>query len=236
MIHALTIEQRKSNIEHSQFTMSSHTSTSIFPQEQVLDGPCYPHCHPKPKTMATKRLRICMVVSSLFLIIVVTMLLTLILTIFKPKDPDISVHPVDLENFELFQPSVTKVPLGLVITIVNPNHGSFKYINSTGYLIYHDTIVAEVPLVTKFVPARSTINVSTFAGVMTRQLESDPKFWSDIEVGTLNFTSKATLPGKVTMLKIFKLKATVYITCDISFKLNISSMDADSSCISKIKL
>ncbi|KAJ1404335.1 Late embryogenesis abundant protein [Sesbania bispinosa] len=198
-----------------------------------MGNPKYPYYYPEPETMCTRGLKICLAVTSFFLVIVAILILILSLTIFKPKDPYVSVHPVGLENLDLFSTNSTSVPLDMVITIVNPNYGGFKWENSTGYLKYQDTIIAKVPIETKSIPAHSMTNVSTSAGLMSGKLTSDSKFWSDIEDGGLNFTSNATLHGKVHMLKVFKLKATVYISCDISF--NISSMSSDSSCISKIK-
>ncbi|KAL1325033.1 hypothetical protein HN51_035127 [Arachis hypogaea] len=186
--------------------------------------------------MARKGLRMCMIVCSIFLIVVVTIILAISLTILKPKDPDISVHPYGLENFQIIQPNVTAVPLGMVITIVNPNYGTFNYKNTTGYLSYHDINVAKAVVVSGSVPARGLFNITTVAGIMTQKLMDDTQFWSDIEVGTLNFEATITLPGKVTMLKIFKKKALVHVACDLSFKLNLSSIHTDSSCISKIKL
>lgn len=188
-----------------------------------------------PQPVATRRLKICLLVSSIFLVILGTVILTLSLTIFKPKNPYISIHPVGLENFELFSPnSTTDEPLNLVITIVNPNYGSFRCQNCSGSVKYRDAIVAEVPIKVKWIPARSTINVSTSAGIMTRKMISEPKFWSDVEAGSLNLTPKATLRGKVQLLKVLKLKATIYVSCALCF--NISSISADSSCISKIKV
>nr|KYP37000.1 hypothetical protein KK1_041841 [Cajanus cajan] len=184
--------------------------------------------------MATKGHKICLALSSLFLIILAIAIVSLILTIFKPKNPDIFIHPVDLENFQLFSSNSTSAPLGMVITIVNTNYGSFRYKNATGYLKYRGTIVAEVPFETRSIPARSITNMSTSAGIMTAKLINDSKFWSDIEVGVLNLTSQATLAGKVTMLKILRIKAKVLISCGITF--NITAVDAASTCRSKIKI
>lgn len=126
------------------------------------------------------------------------------------------------------------VTLGMIITIRNPNYGSFQYINSTSYVKFHDTVVAEVPIEAELVPARSQINVNTSADFMVAKLINDPNFLSDVLGGTLNFTSTIALPGKARMLNIIKLKATSYSTCDIS--VNISSRNVDTNCKSKIKL
>lgn len=186
--------------------------------------------------MAARGLKICLAVSLLFLIIVTTVIVALALTIFKPKDPVISVYPFGLESFDNFSMSPElNVTIGMLVTMENPNYGSFKFINSTSYVKFEDTVVAEVPMESEFVPARSTINVTTHADFMVKKLIYNPKFFSDILLsGTLNMTSTAALPGKVTMLKIIKFKATAYSSCDIYF--HVISMRADTKCTTKIKL
>ncbi|KAK7261078.1 hypothetical protein RIF29_27382 [Crotalaria pallida] len=185
--------------------------------------------------MASKGVKTCLGVSLLFLIIVVGVIVTLSLTIFKIRDPDVSVHPLGLKNLNFsFSPN-TNMSMPMLITIVNHNHGSFRYKNSTGYVNYGGTVVAEVPMLSSLVPPRSSINVTSYASFMIGRLLENPKFWSDIVTGgTLNMTSTTALPGKVIALKIIKLKATAYTTCDIS--LNIISKTADTKCISKLKL
>ncbi|RDX83458.1 hypothetical protein CR513_35618, partial [Mucuna pruriens] len=172
----------------------------------------------KPETMASRGFKICLAVCLLFLIIVTIVIVTLFLTIFKPKNPNITVHPLGLEqlDFSLLPNLTINVSLGMLITIENPNYGSFEYTNSTSYVNFHDTVVAEVPIGAELVPARSQINVTTSADFMVAKLINDPNFWSDVLLGTLNFTSTTALSGKARMLKIIKLKATAYSSCDIS--------------------
>ncbi|WJX49902.1 hypothetical protein P8452_36280 [Trifolium repens] len=94
----------------------------------------------------------------------------------------------------------------MVITIKNPNYGTFKTKNTTGYINYQDTIVAEVPIGPKIFPGHRTTNVSSIAGLMIGKLISDQKFLSDVaEDGSFNLTAKATLHGKVHLIKVFKV-------------------------------
>lgn len=186
--------------------------------------------------MASRGLKICLAMSLLFLIIVAIVIVALFFTIFRPKDPNIIVHPVGFENFNpsLLTNVTANVSLGMLITIENSNYENFEYPNATGYIKFHDTVVGQVPIVGELVPPRSQINVNTSANFMVSKLINDPNFLSDFLSGIVNFTSTASLPGKAHMLKIIKFKATVYSSCDIS--LNITSRNVDSKCISKIKL
>ncbi|KAK7402032.1 hypothetical protein VNO78_13976 [Psophocarpus tetragonolobus] len=185
--------------------------------------------------MANRGLKSCLCVSLLFLIIVTIVIVTLSFTMFKPKNPKITVQPVGLEDLaSAISPNLTQnISLGMMITVGNPNYGSFEYQNSTGYVNFHDSVIGEVPIRADFVPARSMIMMNTSADFMIGKLLKDPNFWSDILQGTLNFTSETALPGKAGFLKIFKLQATSYSSCDIS--LNIKAKNVTSNCISKIK-
>lgn len=220
----------------SQFFFSS--PTLFFPQKQVLKS-CYLYY---PEAMATsdlktnllkrqRGLKICLCVSSLLIIIVVIAII--IFTIFKPKNPAVFIHPLDLEHFQLVSDS-SRAPLGMVITVVNPNYARFKHRNCSGYLKYGDKIIAEVPFGTRSYPSRSTTNLTTTADIETEKLIEDPNFGSEIEGGIFNMTAEAKLSGKVSMVKIISLKAKIYISCVIS--LNITAVHATSTCITKIKL
>ncbi|CAJ1979030.1 unnamed protein product [Sphenostylis stenocarpa] len=177
-------------------------------------------------------IKICLGVSALLIIILVIVLL--IFTIFKPRNPTVSVHPLHLEHFQLLSPNSSIAPLGLVITIENPNYASFKHGNCSGYVKYRGIVIAEAPFGARSYPARSTTNVTTTADIETAKLINDPNFWSDIAGGVFNLTSEAKISGKVSMIKIIRLKAKIYLSCGIS--LNITAVNATSSCMSKLKL
>ncbi|OAY35144.1 uncharacterized protein LOC110627530 [Manihot esculenta] len=178
-------------------------------------------------------LKICCGVTAIFLIIFAVIFTSLALTIFKPKDPKIIAHSFGLNNFESgnFTANVT---LSLVITIENPNYGSFMFRNSTGYVNYHEDLVAEIPIDGCFVPSHSTVNIPTSGALMEDKLLENPYLLPDIMAGSLNFTSSAVIYGKVSVLKILKLHATAYISCDIS--IFVPSQDIESTCNSKFKL
>ncbi|KAF8016687.1 hypothetical protein BT93_H2034 [Corymbia citriodora subsp. variegata] len=179
--------------------------------------------------MARRGLKICCFTSVVFLVILTIIIVSLSLTIFKPKEPQITVQSVVLGSM---QSNVT--PLSMLITIDNPNYGGFKYESTTGYLNYNGSTVAEIPFAHNKIPARAKINMNTSTDLITDKLISNPSFWEDVALGRVNFTSTATLPGKVSVAKIFKYRATTYITCYILF--HIQSQAVDSKCNTRIKL
>ncbi|KAE9585610.1 hypothetical protein Lal_00009955 [Lupinus albus] len=185
--------------------------------------------------MASRARKTCCAVCCLLLIVVIVVIVTLSLTVFKIKDPIVTVHAFGLDNLKFTLEPDSKLSVGMLITMVNLNYGSFTYIDSTGYVDYRGTMVAEIPMVSNYVPARSSINVTTYAVFMIGKMIQNPMFFPDfVNNKVLNMTSTTELPGKVSVLKFIKLKAMAYSTCNIS--LNLYAKTADTNCISKLKL
>lgn len=181
-------------------------------------------------------LKICCGVTAIVLLIVVVALVILSLTIFKPKQPEITAKPIGLEDIQFSMIPVVSlnVTVSMMVTIENRNYGSFKYRNSTAYVTYHGATVAEIPIEPDTVPSRGHINTTSNVEIMGDKLVSSPYFWEDVTAGTLNLTSAATLHGKVSVFKFLKLHATAFSTCDIS--VFIQSRDFKVTCKSKVKL
>ncbi|KAK4255360.1 hypothetical protein QN277_008369 [Acacia crassicarpa] len=183
---------------------------------------------------AKRSLKICLAVSMVFLVLLAAVIVTLAFTIFKPKDPEISVKTM---GFPLSPGLTGNVTVNMTVTIVNRNYASFTYENSNGQVNFEDVLLGEVPMETRSIPARTTVNFNTSADLMIGKLIKDPKFLVQVVAnGTVVLRSTAILPGKVTALKIFKKKATVYNTCDIPIHVASLTKGVESRCVSKIKM
>ncbi|ONI10051.1 hypothetical protein PRUPE_4G024900 [Prunus persica] len=187
-----------------------------------------------------KGLKIFAAVTGILLIVILVVLVVLVVlfvTILKPKEPSIFTKPVTLESFELVVTPVVRlnVSIGILITVKNPNYGGFKYENSTAHISYRGNVVAEAPIEKDTIPARATHNITSSVSILADKLVTDTHFLGDvILVGVLNFTSETTLHGKVSLLKVFEMKATSYSECNIS--ITIKTQSADSVCKSKVEL
>ncbi|XVE85639.1 hypothetical protein DITRI_Ditri17bG0106700 [Diplodiscus trichospermus] len=189
-------------------------------------------------------LKICCGVTAIFILIIAIVLTTLALTVFKPKNPEITVYPQGLENIafgrlggfsnNFLSNATANVTVGMVVAISNPNYGSFKFKNTTAFVNYRGDVVAEVPIQQSLVPAHGKLNISTSADFMVDRLVSNTSFWADVFAGSVNFTTGATVHGMVTMLKVLKLHASVPSSCVIS--IFVLSQSVESSCKSKIVL
>ncbi|KAL9146613.1 hypothetical protein ABFS82_13G122100 [Erythranthe guttata] len=181
-----------------------------------------------------RSVKICCIVTLIVVVTVFAVILTLALTILKPKQPKITTEQVNLENFNIiFNPFSLNFTLGLVVNVNNPNYGSFQYDNTTAYVTYRDTPAAEAPIEEDTIPARGELDVSTTVLVVVNNLISNPGFPADILAGCLNFTSLTTFHGEAKVLRLLKIKATVHSTCYISVYLQ--SQTSSFVCASELK-
>ncbi|PWA95426.1 late embryogenesis abundant protein, LEA-14 [Artemisia annua] len=183
----------------------------------------------------SRPLQICCVVTLLLLIIITVTAVTLYFTVFKPKQPKITTQSVTLDSFStnLFDLRDTNVTLGIMVTIDNPNYGGFKYGNSTTYVTYHGSLVAEAPIMEATIPARGRHDVGTTVLVIGKSLLTNPSFSRDQGNDTYNFTSSSTIEGKAIVMKLFKMKATSYCICNIS--VHFLAKNSTTVCTSKVK-
>ncbi|RYR48358.1 hypothetical protein Ahy_A07g034388 [Arachis hypogaea] len=84
-----------------------------------------------------KRIKICCGVTAAIVILLVVILVILIFTVFKQKDPIVTLQSVKVKEASLviFPIGAINVSLGILLTVEKPNHRSFSYHNSTAILI-----------------------------------------------------------------------------------------------------
>lgn len=182
-----------------------------------------------------KKLKICCGITAIVLIILVVVFVTLFFTVFKPKNPQIFLHPSKLENFDfkLFPFSIN-AKLGLMIQIKNQNVGTFLLKKSTGSVNYHGNLVAEIPIQETSVPAKGEVNISTYVNFSAEKLISSPYFLGDLLSGHFDMIATANLIGKGRIFKIIKLVAKIHNSCNIS--IYILTQKIESTCNSKLKI
>nr|GFB39552.1 late embryogenesis abundant protein, LEA-14 [Tanacetum cinerariifolium] len=149
------------------------------------------------KVTSRKILKICCGFLALLMIILLVSTI-LLFTVFKLKHPKVTTHPTHLENVEysLFPNVSINATIVLNVTISNRNHGSFKFRDSTAYVDYRGTLIAEIPIEHAKIPALSNFTITAYANVTAEKMVTNPNFTNDIKSGYQNFTSTATLKGK----------------------------------------
>ncbi|KAK8492397.1 hypothetical protein V6N13_029580 [Hibiscus sabdariffa] len=190
------------------------------------------------KTKACPHLKICCGVTTILIFTVAVVFIVLAFTLFKPKNPEITVHPQGLENIgfglTVLNASTINSTVEMVVTVNNRNYGSFNFKNATGFINYRGDVVASVPIQQSSIPPRGEFNISTVADFTVERLIMNTTFWADVLSGSVNFSADATLHGKVTMFNVFKFHASAHTSCDISIFVQIRNIQ--SICKTKIRL
>ncbi|KAI4331053.1 hypothetical protein MLD38_029280 [Melastoma candidum] len=180
-------------------------------------------------------LKFCLIGLAIFLAVSAAVVVSLALTVFKPKQPVITAQPVGLKDIQFGLPTngSLNITIGILVTAENPNYGGFVYEDSNAYISYRGTVVAEFLLARRMIPARTKVNFTGSTVLMGDKMIETPGFVDDLLEGHLLLVSTARLPGKVVMLRVVRFPAMVSNTCRIN--VDVQSRSADSECITSMK-
>ncbi|XP_031261954.1 uncharacterized protein LOC116120156 [Pistacia vera] len=160
-----------------------------------------------------KRRNICIGLGVTLILLIVLMVI-LAFTVFKAKDPVITVDAVALDDLKVrLDMARVTVNLNLTVsvnlTVENPNKVGMKYKDSAALLIYRGEEVGEVPIPAGKVSADETVHMVVFLTVMTDRFASNPQIFSDMVAGSLPLSTNTKISGKVSIFKMFKGMAVV---------------------------
>ncbi|KAK4804470.1 hypothetical protein SAY86_004287 [Trapa natans] len=193
-----------------------------------------------------RRCLVCCGCTTAFLLIQAVVILVLIFTLFRVRDPIININRIIITSLEgqamnnngsnipITKPGVN-MSLIADVSIKNPNFASFRYSNTTTALYYHEIVVGEAlgpPGRTR--PGR-TSRMNITVDIIPDKLMSSPNLTSDLNWGVLPMSSYSRIPGRVKMLSIINKHVIVKMSCSIA--VNISSQTIqDQKCKRKINL
>ncbi|KAG9454129.1 hypothetical protein H6P81_007033 [Aristolochia fimbriata] len=187
--------------------------------------------------MASRRgVIICCGVTVAIIVILVVVAITLLFTVFKPKEPKVQPHPVILQRIEFELLPILKLNLTLLVsvTVKNPNYGSFKYDETKVLIYYRGTQIGEGPIDAGSISSHESEDFNTVIEITAEKMLGSKDFWQDLGGGHFNFTSESKVYGKATLFKLLKKHARGRTTCDITVYL--TGRDPDSTCKTKMNI
>ncbi|XP_044491526.1 uncharacterized protein LOC123215474 [Mangifera indica] len=172
-----------------------------------------------------KRRNICIVLGLTLILLILTIVI-LSFTVFKAKDPVITVDSVALDylsvHLDIARVTVNiNLTVAVNLTIDNPNKVGMKYNNTTSTLIYRGEEVGEIPIPAGEVSADESVHMSVLVTVMADRFMSNSQVFNDVVAGSLSLSSYTKITGKVSIFKIFKVHVTTVSEC--SFTVFISN-------------
>ncbi|XP_008801006.2 uncharacterized protein LOC103715222 [Phoenix dactylifera] len=199
-----------------------------------------PSSKPHHRSHRRNRRRRCFLISAAALIVVALLLLVLGLTVFRPRHAITTVNSVRLAGLRagLDVPNLgvdLNVTLDLNLTASNPNHASFRYGDGTADLYYRGTLVGEATIPPGEVSAGGSVQTDVLVTVMAGRLIGNKAVYADVISGSVPFTTTTEIPGRVTVLGVFKHHMETYTTCDIVVNVRNRTVE-NSDCKYKTKL
>ncbi|GLJ12734.1 hypothetical protein SUGI_0196840 [Cryptomeria japonica] len=174
----------------------------------------------------------CCISCGVFVVALAIVILVLALTIFKTKDPRITLNSIAFGDFSTgvdVGALTVHVNLTLIadMSIKNPNKAaSFKHGNSTTVMLYNRETAGEATLPAGKIKADGTSRMNVSVTVYVDNLvSSGSQIIRDGFAGSLNMTTRTEISGKVTVIRLIKKHVTVYAECDVN--VDISSRDIE---------
>lgn len=172
------------------------------------------------------------IVGTLFLVFVVIILLILFFSLFKAKDPKITVDSVQVPNFHVSDfPDPANVTVNFTITVYltlkNPNRASFNYYDSSLQLNYEGDQIGFM-----FIPAgKVSAQRSQFMGITLPVEPFSATFAPDYDplAGNnpnriLPIETKIRMAGRVRVLHVFTHHAQAFSDCAIRVAVDEGSL------------
>ncbi|XP_020593269.1 uncharacterized protein LOC110033574 [Phalaenopsis equestris] len=178
------------------------------------------------------RRRRCVLISLLIFLFFVLLFIILGVTVFRVREATTTVNSVRLGGFKagFSIPNLSvdlNVTLDIDLTAYNPNHASFRYGDGTAELFYQDSQVGEAAIPSGEIDSggseRMNVSVTIFAG----RLIGDSSVYKDVLSGSMLFQTTTRIPGRVTVLGIFKKHVVTYSKCDVI--VNVTNRTSQTS-------
>ncbi|KAL6979447.1 hypothetical protein U1Q18_021110 [Sarracenia purpurea var. burkii] len=173
------------------------------------------------------------VVATIFLIFLVIVALIVFFTVFKPKDPQITVNSVQLPTFSLSNGTVN-FTFSQYVSVQNPNRAAFTHYDSTLQLLYSGTQVGFM-----FIPAgqidagrtqymAATFSVQSFPLAVAPTQNVGPTVAGGLNgyrVGpTMEIESRLQMAGRVKLLHFFAHHAEPKSDCRVAVSVSDGSV------------
>ncbi|GLJ38133.1 hypothetical protein SUGI_0776290 [Cryptomeria japonica] len=181
------------------------------------------------KRKRRRRLCGCFISCGVFTIILGIIILILALTVFKTKDPKITLNSVKIGHLKTkIDLAALKAHLNLTLTadmsIKNTNKAaSFKHANSTATMMYQGKTVGQAVIPAGKLKADQTARMNVSVTVFLDAFVSNvAQLINDAFSGSLDMSAKTHMTGRVTILHLVKKHVNVVSLCDIT--VDVSSM------------
>ncbi|CAA3027407.1 uncharacterized protein LOC111385605 [Olea europaea var. sylvestris] len=193
------------------------------------------------KNLKKRRCIKCCGCISAVLLIQAAVVLILIFTVFKIKDPIIRMNNVIITKIEPINATMplprpgSNMSITADISVKNPNYASFKYPNTTTTLFFHGTVIGDARGPPGKSKARRTTRMNITVDIIADKILSHPSLGADISSGLIAIDSYTIVGGRVKIINIIKKHVTVKMNCTVSINITTRAIQ-EQKCKRKVDL
>lgn len=149
-------------------------------------------------------------------------LLILIFTVLRIKDPKIKMNSVKIKGLD--SSNLNNITVTADVSVKNPNVAAFRFSNVTTTTVYYSGVeVGEGRNPAGVAPAKRTVRMNVTVELEVGKLLGVERLSSDLRNGELNFSSYTSVRGRVKILGVFKKSVVVRMNCTMS--VNVTSRE-----------
>lgn len=185
-----------------------------------------------------RKCRLCFCVCSFLLVSLAILAIVMSQTIFKFRDPKVSLSNVEVQsvsvNFDLTSLStLLSVVVSADVQVNNPNYYDFAYENITVLLMYHEEQVGEVELGAGTIRSQKIVVIP--AVVTVEAVKILLTGLEDITTGVASVVLNAVIPGRVNVAHVYEKHVTAMVKCDVDIFIANQTLK-HSNCKQSIKM
>ncbi|KAK1275743.1 hypothetical protein QJS04_geneDACA011854 [Acorus gramineus] len=161
------------------------------------------------------------------LLILGIVILVLGLTVFKIKDPELTVNSITVTGLSVGtvtfnRPVSVNATLTTQVSVKNPNHASFKFGKSTSSFYYQGDNIGVAYAPSGKASAERTLRMNVTVDVLIDEAASNSQLSQDVLKGSVDLTSYTEMGGRVSVLGIVKKHVDIGLNCSMTMDLSLT--------------
>nr|XP_010925985.1 uncharacterized protein LOC105048386 [Elaeis guineensis] len=189
---------------------------------------------PRSSHLLRRRCLVCCGSCAALVAVIAVVLVIVALTVYKVKDPVITMNSVSIENLDIKTGSSLTSPLAVNMTVVadvsvkNPNAVSFRFGKSTTAVYYQAREIGVAYGPPGTAGAHKTFGLNVTVDVMADRLLSDTNLIGDLAAGKLDVSTSTRFGGRVKIFLIIKHHVDVMMNCSVTVAVSNMSILSQS--------
>ena len=164
------------------------------------------------------KLAIYIAIFAVFQVIVITVFG---LVIMRAKSPKLRLSDnIEFQHLTIVDSGPSSSSFDITFTtqvrVKNSNFGPYKFDNTTAIFTYGGATVGQITIPKSKAGLKSTKKINVIVSLSSSQLPNTADLSRDLTAGTLTFSAKAKMTGKVELMLIMKKKKSTNMNCTIA--------------------